>query len=125
VSDVIIERAVEFVRREDQVIAGDWYRPTTPGPHPVMVALHGGAWQLGGPERYIHWGPWLAARGIALFSATYRLWKPGMKAAWPECFHDARAAVQYVRSNAARLGVDPNRGDGGTGRRSARVRAAG
>jgi len=40
--EVKIERGVEFIRRGEQRLAGDWYLPATLGPHPVVVALHGG-----------------------------------------------------------------------------------
>jgi acetyl esterase/lipase len=102
---VSIERGIEFARHDGVAIKGDLYRPSAGKQHPIVVAFHGGGWQIGGPERYIHWGPWLAERGFALFAATYRLAREGAKT-WPAAFHDCRAAVQFVRANAERLGVD-------------------
>jgi acetyl esterase/lipase len=107
-SNFTTERGIEFCRHDGTALAGDLYRPTTGSKHPVVIAIHGGGWQNGGPERYRYWGPWLAARGYAVFSITYRLVKPGVKR-WPDCLHDCRAAVQFIRANAARYGIDPDR----------------
>ena len=112
-SEISIERGIEFCKHDGTALLGDLYKPA-PGSiqsgtkHPVVVALHGGGWQTGGPERYRYWGPWLAARGYATFSATYRLAKPGVKR-WPDALHDCRAAVQFIRGNAERFGLDGTR----------------
>jgi acetyl esterase/lipase len=74
----------------------------------VLVAAHGGGWQIGDRKLYQYWGPYLAARGWALFSIEYRLMKPGVKT-WPGAAYDVKAAVQYIRANAAKLGIDPDR----------------
>jgi acetyl esterase/lipase len=55
-----------------------------------------------------YWGPWLAARGYALFAISYRLAKPGHKT-FPQAVHDALAAVQFVRGGAEELKLDPER----------------
>ena len=55
-----------------------------------------------------YWGPYLAKNGFAVFAIRYRLSKPGTKS-YPEAVYDVKAAVQFVRANAAELGVDPDR----------------
>ena len=45
---------------------------------------------------------------IAVFAIGYRLSKPGAKT-YPGAVYDVKAAVQFVRANAAQLGVDPDR----------------
>ena len=95
---------------------------------PVLVAVHGGGWQIGDRSIYQHWGPYLASRGYALFAIEYRLMKPGMTT-WPGAAYDVKAAVQFVRANAAKLGVDPDRialiGDSAGAHLSALVALAG
>ena len=54
------------------------------------------------------WGPFLAKNGVAVFAFRYRLSKPGAKS-YPGAVYDVKAAVQFVRANAAQLGVDPDR----------------
>jgi acetyl esterase/lipase len=75
----------------------------------VLVAVHGGGWQLGTRDSYRHWGPWLAARGYALFAAVdYRLSKP-REPSYPAAVYDIRGAVQFVKGEAEALKLDPAR----------------
>ena len=73
-----------------------------------MIAAHGGGWQAGGPVTYRHWGTFFAKHGYAVFAISYRLSKPGAKT-FPGAVYDVKAAVQFVRANAARFGIDPDR----------------
>jgi acetyl esterase/lipase len=102
---VDIRRGIEYARHDGAVLLGDLYAPAAPGRHPVLVAVHGGGWQLGSRESYRHWGAWLAARGYALFAVDYRLAKP-REPSFPAAVHDIRAAVQFVKGEAAALNVD-------------------
>ena len=98
---------IEFAVHGGESLKGDFYPARTGGKWPVVVMVHGGGWQLRS-DVYAHWGPWLSERGIAVFTPTYRLAAPGKKS-WPDAVQDVRAAVQYVRGNAAELNVDPQR----------------
>jgi acetyl esterase/lipase len=89
-------------------LLGDLYGPQDMDAAPVLVAAHGGGFQLGDRGFYRHWGPYLAGRGYAVFSIEYRLMKPGVKT-WPGAVYDTKAAVQFVRANAAELRIDPAR----------------
>jgi acetyl esterase/lipase len=95
---------------------------------PVLVAVHGGGWQVGSRKFYTHWGPYLAKNGYAVFAIEYRLMKPGVKT-YPGAVYDTKAAVQYVRAKAAELNVNPERigmiGDSAGGHLSALVALAG
>ena len=53
-------------------------------------------------------GPYLAHRGYVLFAMNYRLVRD-TKNRYPAAVHDTRAAVQFLRSQAAALKVDPDR----------------
>ena len=126
--DYLIERGIEYGVHDGVKLPGDLYLPTSPGPHPIVVAIHGGGWQIGERERYEYWGPYLATRGYALFTIDYRLSAPGKKT-FPEAVHDVRAAVQFMRSNAAKFKLDPERvaliGDSAGGHLAALVALAG
>ncbi|HTV07543.1 MAG TPA: alpha/beta hydrolase [Candidatus Aquilonibacter sp.] len=49
---------------------------------------------------------WFAARGITAFVLRYRL---GAKYQYPIPLEDAQRAVRYVRANAAKYGIDPEK----------------
>ncbi len=106
--EVATQQNVEYVEHDGVKLAGDLYLPKGLAKAPVIVAAHGGGWQVGSRASYQHWGPYLAKRGFGGFAISYRLSKPGQKA-YPGAVYDVKAAVQFVRANAARLGVDPDR----------------
>ncbi|HLX61766.1 MAG TPA: alpha/beta hydrolase [Planctomycetota bacterium] len=82
-------------------------------PAPVMVDIHGGWWEGGKKSDSIigMWGgPVLSKiatdRGIAFFSIDYRLGKDG---GFPEEIRDCRNAIRFIRKNAAKFNIDPER----------------
>jgi len=108
VPEIDIRKNVPFGAHDGDVLTGDYYAPLEAGAYPALIALHGGAWKLGTAEGYQYWGPYLAQRGYVLFSINYRL-VHGTKNRYPVAVHDTRAAVQFMRSQAAALKVDPTR----------------
>ncbi len=99
---------IVFAEHDGVKLLADLYLPKGLDKAPVLVAVHGGGWQVGNRKFYTHWGPYLARNGYAVFAIEYRLMKPGVKT-YPGAVYDTKAAVQYVRANAAELGVDPDR----------------
>jgi acetyl esterase/lipase len=107
-SNIEIRKDLVYATHDGVELAGDLYLPGGPGPFPALIAAHGGGWQYGARNELQHWGPYLAQRGYALFSASYRLSKEGQKA-YPHAVHDVRAAVQFIRGNAAGFGIAADR----------------
>ncbi len=103
-----LEAGLVYSTAGEMRLSGDYYRPRADGAAPVVVAVHGGAWKSGSAQFYQYWGPFLASRGIALFAIDYRLVE-GVRSRYPAAVHDVCAALAFVRANACRLGVDPNR----------------
>ena len=58
---------IQYVEHDGVKLAGDLYRPKNLDKAPVVVAVHGGGWQVGSRAFYQYWGPFLAGNGIALF----------------------------------------------------------
>lgn len=80
----------------------DLHLPPGPGPHPVMVVIHGGAWA----NRYgrIVMRPLaadLVRRGWAAWNIEYR--RIGGGGGWPETFQDVAAAVDHLSQVQAPL----------------------
>ena len=103
-----VQHGLEYGRHDGVILTGDLYTPKTPGEHPALVAVHGGGWLAGDPGFYAHLGPYLAKHGYAVFAINYRLSQDGRKD-YPVAVQDARAAVQFLRSRAGSLEVDPDR----------------
>ncbi|MBN1202862.1 MAG: alpha/beta hydrolase [Anaerolineae bacterium] len=76
------------------------------GPYPAIVVVHGGAWFQGDKSAYAFgWHDrWLAAQGYVVFDVEYRL-----SGRWPAPLADVKCAIRWVRANAARYNVDPDR----------------
>ncbi|VGO17764.1 Carboxylesterase NlhH [Pontiella desulfatans] len=75
---------------------------------PAIVFFFGGGWNSGSPSQFEKQCTYLASRGMVAMSAEYRVKsRHGVKAV--SCFSDAKSAIRWVRQNAQRLGVDPNR----------------
>lgn len=109
----IWDRRVEVIRnivyrRVDGVkLRLDVYRPRVrPGPCPVVLHVHGGAWMIGSkddqgkPLAYR-----LAAHGWVVVSANYRL---SPRFAWPAHIVDVKAAIRWIREHGAEYGADPD-----------------
>ena len=76
-------------------------------PLPVIVWVHGGGWSIGSKEltadafqlRY-------PRNGYALVSINYRL---SGQAIFPAQIYDSKAAIRWIRANAAQYNLDPTR----------------
>ena len=85
----------------------DLYLPEGgPSPRPLVVCIHGGGWAGGDKSRYAWLGDALARRGYAAASVTYRF-APASRA--PAQMDDVQRAVRFLRKNAEKYGVDPER----------------
>jgi acetyl esterase/lipase len=119
-------KGIEFVRRGDEVLQGELHLPANAKNAPCIIAIHGGAWQRGGPKSYAKLGPYLAQHGIAVFAVTYRF---APKNLYPAAVQDSRAAIQFIRSKGAEWGIDTSRlavmGDSAGGHLAALVALAG
>src|SRR2546423_13659831 len=103
-----ILKNIAYANHDGVELLGDLYLPTGQGPFPLLINVHGGYWRRGARATFAHWGPYLAARGYAGFTISYRLTRPGKKA-YPEAVHDVRAAVQFMRGRAEDFRLDPER----------------
>jgi acetyl esterase/lipase len=75
---------------------------------PAIVFFFGGAWISGSPRQFEPQCRYLASRGIVSMTAEYRV-ASRHQAKIVQCVADAKSAIRWVRVNARRLGVDPDR----------------
>ena len=73
-------------------------------PFPIVVWIHGGGWQNGSKESVN--GTWLLQKGFGIVSINYRLTD---KAIHPGQINDCKAAIRWLRANANKYNVDPDR----------------
>ncbi len=104
-----IQSGVAYANHDGIELAGDLYLPKNAqsGAKPALVAVHGGGWVAGVRSAFQYWGPYLAARGIAMFAISYRL--AAKTKTFPEAVQDVLAGVQFLRGKAGAFGIDPAR----------------
>lgn len=73
---------------------------------PGIVLIHGGAWLFGTRYQQLWYCRHFARHGYVVMTIDYRLMP---KHPFPDCLHDCKAAVRWMRLNAARYRVDPDR----------------
>jgi acetyl esterase/lipase len=76
-------------------------------PLPVIVSIHGGAF-MGCDKSDMQVMPMLEGlkRGYAVVAVNYRL---SWEAIFPALVQDGKAAIRWIRANASRYGLDPQR----------------
>jgi acetyl esterase len=75
---------------------------------PGIVFFFGGGWTSGKLSQFEPQATHLASRGMVAARADYRV-KSRHGVTPKECVEDAKNAVRWMRQNAAKLGIDPNR----------------
>ncbi|TWT36077.1 Carboxylesterase NlhH [Posidoniimonas corsicana] len=75
-------------------------------PRPLVIWVHGGAWLAGSYNAPPPGLRQLLRRGFAVASVQYRL---SSQAIAPAQIHDIKGAVRFLRANAARRQLDPER----------------
>ena len=79
--------------------------------NPAVIFIHGGAWAGGDKSFYAsYYAKKYAAAGLSVVALNYRLVKAGDPATqWPAQLQDAQLAIRWVRANAGKFGIDPDR----------------
>lgn len=77
------------------------------GPFPVIVSIHGGAFKFG-DKADGQLTPMLEGlkRGYAVVSLNYRL---SGEATWPAPIYDVKAAIRWIKANAAQYQLNPEK----------------
>ncbi len=104
--DVPIRKDIVYGKAGGEELKLDLARPAKgEGPFPLVVCLHGGAWQIGHRSSQHPRLRLLAQHGYAAAAVGYRL---APKHPWPAQIEDARAAVRFLQAHAKGYNIDPN-----------------
>ncbi len=100
------EMGIQFAEVDNRRLLLDLYLPKSEAEEktPVVVWVHGGAWRAGDRSRVPVKS--LTEHGFAVASVDYRL---SPVARFPAQVHDIKAAIRFLRVNAAPYGFDTNR----------------
>jgi acetyl esterase/lipase len=103
---VKVLRDLQYVEGGHERNRLDLYLPekAVKGRLPVVVWIHGGAWYAGSKNDPSPAVP-LATKGYAVVSISYRL---SQHAVFPAQIQDCKAAIRWLRANAAKYHLDPD-----------------
>jgi acetyl esterase/lipase len=104
------ELNIVYARVADRELKLNAFLPAgNTNPVPAMVEIHGGWWSGGSAATVAeHVGGWqiFQRHGLAIFSVEYRLGEAG---GFPQNLRDCRNAIRFIRQNARRFNIDPDR----------------
>jgi acetyl esterase/lipase len=75
---------------------------------PAIILIHGGGWTSFDKSTMRGMGQFLSRSGFVAFSVDYRLFN-GKENQWPAQLDDVQRAVRWIRANANKYGVNPDR----------------
>jgi acetyl esterase/lipase len=103
---IVFEKDIEYSNPDNQHLQIDLARPDGEGPYPAVICIHGGGFRGGDRQSYDGLIKKLAKNGYVAMTVTYRL---APKYQFPAAIYDVKASVRWLRANAAKYHVDPDR----------------
>ncbi len=114
---VVIEDNITYGKVSDTELKLDLARPQGDGPFPAIVFIHGGGWSGGNRQGYRGQIQDAAKRGYVAVTISYRLMQfdqakketTTATPIFPAQIHDAKAAIRWLRANAKKYHINPDR----------------
>jgi acetyl esterase/lipase len=104
---VVWQPDIEYSNPDDTHLQLNLARPKSgEGPFPAVLCIHGGGFRAGKRDSYDALCIKLAERGYVAATMTYRL---APKYKFPAAVHDTKAAVRWLRANAAAYKINPDK----------------
>jgi acetyl esterase/lipase len=108
-AEVAFEEGIEYANPDNQHLKLNLARPkeVAGGARlPAIVCIHGGGFRAGDRAGWNERCRKLAERGYVAVTVTYRL---APRSQFPAAVQDVKAAVRWLRANAGKYHVDPDR----------------
>ncbi len=103
-AEIQIENSLAYGKGGDTELLLDLAMPAKDsGPFPAVVCIHGGGWRGGKRQDLSQLMKTLASRGFVAATISYRLVS---NAKFPAQVEDCKAAVRWLRANAAKYKID-------------------
>ncbi|SNR44980.1 alpha/beta hydrolase [Flavobacterium sp. ov086] len=74
--------------------------------NPAVIMIHGGGWRSGNKSQMQVIAQEIASKGYSCFAIEYRL---SLEAKYPEGIYDIKNAIKFIKDNAKKFHVDPNK----------------
>jgi len=107
--EVVVENNVVYATLPDTPFGKrdlhlDLFHPEKPGKYPALILIHGGGWRSGNKTMQHPLAMQIASQGYVTACVEYRL---SPEALYPAAVYDIKAAIRYLRFNAAKYKIDP------------------
>jgi acetyl esterase/lipase len=73
---------------------------------PAVILIHGGGWKSGNKSQMQIMAQAIVSKGYSCFAIEYRL---SPEAKYPAAIFDVKTAIKFIKSNAEKFNVDPNK----------------
>jgi acetyl esterase/lipase len=115
--EVTVEENITYGHGGTAELKLDLARPTGAGPFPAIVFIHGGGWYQGNRQAYKQEIREAAKRGYVAATISYRLMlfdeakreTTTAEPNFPAKIHDDKSAIRWLRANAEKYQIDPDR----------------
>lgn len=97
---------VEYLRHGEKALLARIYRPRGKGPFPLVIDLHGGAWNNKDRTSDAGTDEPLAKSGVVVVALDFRM---PPEAKYPASLQDVNYAIRWCKSRASELGTTPDR----------------
>lgn len=97
---------VVYDRRENRALHFDAFLNKNKKINPAVILIHGGGWRSGNKNQMHELAQEIASKGYSCFAIEYRL---SLEAKYPEGIYDVKKAIRFIKDNAKKFRVDPDK----------------
>lgn len=97
---------VVYSQDKNRALHLDAYLNKTKRKNPAVVMIHGGGWKSGNKSQTRTMAQRIASEGYSCFAIEYRL---SLEAKYPEGIVDVKNAIRFIKDNARKFNVDPDK----------------
>jgi len=84
----------------------DIFKPEKKGLYPAVIMVHGGGWRSGNKNMQVPMAQMIAQQGFVTVAVEYQL---SLEAQYPAAVHNIKAAIRWVRANAEKYNINPDK----------------
>jgi acetyl esterase/lipase len=95
-----------YNQEQDRILHFDAFINNKKKKNPAVIMIHGGGWRSGNKSQMQTIGKEIAAKGYSCFAIEYRL---SLEAKYPTAVIDVKNAIKFIKDNAVKFSVDPNK----------------
>ncbi|OXB06383.1 esterase [Flavobacterium plurextorum] len=97
---------VAYLKSKERTLHLDAFVNKKQKQNPAVIMIHGGGWRSGNKSQMNPLAQEIASKGYSCFTIEYRL---SLEAKYPYGVYDVKNAIRFIKDNAKKFNVDPNK----------------